>query len=62
MGLLFTDAVALQYGWDPVRLPDCCPCGVKFSVEHGFSYPKDGFPSIRHWIIKACGHHTLVVI
>ena len=44
----FHDAIALQYGWDPVGLPDRCPCGVKFSVEHAFSCPKGGFPTIRH--------------
>ena len=32
----FHDAIALQYGWDPVRLPDRCPCGVKFSVDMHF--------------------------
>jgi len=44
----FHDAVALRYGWDPIRLPDHCPCGVKFSVEHAFSCPRGGFPIIRH--------------
>ena len=40
-------AIALRYGWDPVRLPDCYPCG-KFSVEHPFSCPKGGFPTVSH--------------
>ena len=44
----FHDAVALRYGWDPVRLPQYCACGKKFSVEHAFTCPKGGFPSIRH--------------
>ena len=44
----FHDAVALRYGWDPVRLPQYCACGTKFSVEHAFICPKGGFPSIRH--------------
>ena len=39
---------ALRYGWDPVRLPQYCACGKKFSVEHAFTCPKGGFPSIRH--------------
>ena len=43
----FHDAVALRYGWDPVRLPQYCVCGKKFSVEHAFTCPKGGFPSIR---------------
>ena len=44
----FHDAIALQYGWDPVRLPNHCPCGMKFSIKHAFSCPKGGFPTIRH--------------
>ena len=43
----FHDAITLRYGWD-VRLPDRCPCGVKFSVEHAFSCPKVVFPTIKH--------------
>ena len=33
---------------DPVRLPQYCACGTKFSVEHAFQCPKGGFPSIYH--------------
>ena len=44
----FHDAVALRYGWDPARLPQHCACGTKFTVEHSFTCPKGGFPSIRH--------------
>ena len=44
----FHDAVALRYGWDPARLPQHCTCGTKFTVEHSFTCPKGGFPSIRH--------------
>ena len=25
-----------------------CACGTKFTVEHSFTCPKGGFPSIRH--------------
>ena len=44
----FHDAIALRYGWNPIQLPDYCPCGAKFSTEHAFSCPKGGFPTIRH--------------
>ena len=44
----FHDAVALRYGWDPARLPQHCACGTKFTVEHSFTCPKGGFPSIHH--------------
>ena len=44
----FHDAVALRCDWDPTRLPQHCPCGVKFSIEHSFTCPKGGFPSLRH--------------
>ena len=47
----FHDAVALRYGWDPARLPQHCACGTKFTVEHSFTCPKGGFPSIRHYEI-----------
>jgi len=46
--IAFYMAIALRYGWDPARLPDHCPCGVKFSIKHAFSCPKSGFPTIRH--------------
>jgi len=46
--IAFHDAVALQYGWDPVRLPQHCIFGTRFSVEHSFTCPKGGFPSICH--------------
>ena len=41
----FRDALALRYGWTPVRSPSC---GSSFSVEHSLSCPKGGFPTIRH--------------
>ena len=44
----FHDAVALRYGWDPARLPQHCTCETKFTVEHSFTCPKGGFPSICH--------------
>ena len=44
----FHDAVAFRYGWDPARLSQRCVCGTKFTVEHSFTCPKGGFPSICH--------------
>ena len=44
----FQDALALRYGWLPLRTPTHCACGSSFSVEHALSCPKSGFPSIRH--------------
>ena len=44
----FHGAIALRYGWDPVRLPNHCSSRIKFSIEHAFSCPKGGFPTIRH--------------
>ena len=44
----FRDALALRYGWIPANLSTHCACGKKFSIEHAFSCPKGGFPSIRH--------------
>ena len=47
----FHDAITLRYGWIPARTPLHCPCGTKFSIDHTFSRPKGGFPSIRHYEI-----------
>ena len=34
---------------DLAKLPQyCASCGTKFTVEHSFTCPKGGFPSIRH--------------
>ena len=30
----FHDALCLQFGWQPVNLPQTCVCGKSFSVEH----------------------------
>ena len=42
----FHDTVALRYGWNLARLRLHCACGTLFSVEHSFTCPKGGFPSI----------------
>ena len=44
----FQDALALRYGWSPLRPPSLCTCGTAFSVEHALSCPKGGLPSLRH--------------
>ena len=33
----------LQSDWNPVWLPNNCPCGVKFSIKHALFCPKDGY-------------------
>ena len=30
----FRDGIALQYGWDPVKLPSPCACNENFTVAH----------------------------
>ena len=44
----FRDAMCLRFGWQPVNLPQTCVCAKSFSVEHAFSCPCGGFPSICH--------------
>ena len=44
----FHDALCLKFGWQPVNLPQTCVCGKPFCVEHAFTCPCGGFPSIRH--------------
>ena len=48
----FVDALCFRYGWLPPGTPTHCACGANFSVEHVFSCPRDGFPSIRHYKIR----------
>jgi len=46
--LLKGDTLFLRFGWQPVNLPQTCVCRKAFSVEHAFTCPCGGFPSIRH--------------
>ena len=39
----FCDALALRYGWQPVRLPLKCVCGADFVVEHAMNCPHGAF-------------------
>ena len=43
----FHDALCLRFGWQPVNWPQTCVCGKPFCVEHAFTCPCGGFPSIR---------------
>ena len=40
----FLDTVVML----PSACPTSCACGHNFTVEHSISYPKGGFPSLRH--------------
>ena len=44
----FQDALALHYGWPPLRTPTLCACGASFSVDHVLSCLKGGLPSLHH--------------
>ena len=44
----FRDALCLRFGWQLSNLPRSCVCGKSLSVEHAFSCPCGGFPTIRH--------------
>ena len=44
----FWDSVRLHYGWEIANLPTFSPCGSKFDIQHGMSFKKGGFLSIRH--------------
>ena len=55
----FRDALALRYGWQLINTPSSCSCGHNFSVEHAFSCPTGGYPSIRHNEIRDFTAHLL---
>ena len=48
----FIDAMALRYGWSPLKTPTHCACGAPFIVDHLLSCPRGGFPSLRHTEIR----------
>ena len=44
----FRDAVSLRYGWQLPNLPRVCVCGKNQSVDHAFTCPTGGLPTLRH--------------
>ena len=48
----FRDAVSLRYGWNIPYLSTHCVCGKRFAIEHAFSCPTSGFPTLRHNLIR----------
>ena len=44
----FRDAVCLRYGWPLSHLPTECICGASFTVDHAFTCPHGGYPTLRH--------------
>ena len=44
----FHDAVCLRYEWSLPHLPMECICGASFTVDHAFTCPHGGFPTLRH--------------
>ena len=44
----FRDAVCLRYGWSLPHLPTECTCGASFTVDHAFTCPHGGYPTLRH--------------
>ena len=44
----FHDHVHLRYGWPLDRLPDTCPCGERFTVDHAQICKLSGFIHMRH--------------
>ena len=44
----FHDAVCLRYGWSLPHLPTECICGASFTVDHAFTCPHGGCPTLHH--------------
>ena len=44
----FCDAVCLRYGWSLPHLPMECICGALFTVDHAFTCPHGGYPTLCH--------------
>ena len=41
-------SVTLRYGWSLPHLPTECICGASFTVDHAFTCPHGGYPTLRH--------------
>ena len=44
----FCDAVCLRYDWPLPHLPMKCICGVSITVDHAFTCPHSGYPTLHH--------------
>jgi hypothetical protein len=44
----FLDAVYIRYGWTLPNLPDECPCGATFDVQHALDCMRGGYRTIQH--------------
>ena len=44
----FRDAVCLRYGWPLLHLPTECVCGTSLTVDHAFTCPHGGYPTLHH--------------
>ena len=44
----FRDVVCLHYGWSLPHLPSECVCGASFTVDHHFTCPHSGYPTLHH--------------
>ena len=44
----FIDAVYNRYGWTLPNLPDACPCGATFDVQHALDCMRGGYRTIQH--------------
>ena len=44
----FWDLIRVRYGYHLQRLPERCPCGSRFNIQHALSCKKGGFVTQRH--------------
>ncbi|XP_066936770.1 uncharacterized protein [Clytia hemisphaerica] len=44
----FWDLLKIRYGYQLSRLPERCPCGSPFNIQHALSCKKGGFVTQRH--------------
>ena len=42
-----------------MNLPDRCPCGAPFTVDHSLSFSTGGYPTIRHNEVGDLFHYLL---